>query len=189
MDLNDDGLHTIAAPSSFESDGPFEIWFYNHGEAVHVHCTLDDALSSVARLADGNHYVERGATYPVVVDAEPVDGTVTGELTIATGYGATRATTTVTIGEADDDTPGVETDEILSKPKRREPEPPSLLDRLASLNVFAPFGISLWLLLFGLAVIALAAAVASVLESPFVVAGAVLVGLGVLVALWVSRGP
>jgi hypothetical protein len=188
VDLNDDGLHTIAAPSSFDADGPFEIWFHNHGEAVHVHCSLDDSLSSVARLAESNHYVERGATYPVVVDAQPAGDPVAGELTIATGYGATTTRTTVTIGEEREERPSVDTDERLSKPKQPEPEPPSLLERLAAINVFYPFGISLWLILFGLLTILFAAYVAMQIEGPFVVAGAVLVAVGVLVALVLSRG-
>lgn len=188
VDLNDDGLHTIAAPSSFEADGPFEIWFHNHGEAVHIHCSLDDSLSSVARLAESNHYVERAATYPVVVDAQPDEEPVAGELTIATGYGATTTRTRVTIGEEHEERPHVDTDERLSKPKQPEPEPPSLLERVAAFNLFRPFGISLWLIVFGLLAIGLAAYTAMQIEGPFVVAGAVLVTVGVLVALVLSRG-
>ena len=186
VDLNEDGLHTIAAPSAFETDGPFEIWFHNHGEAVHVHCSLDDSLSSVARLGESNHYVDRAATYPVVVDTYPGDDPVSGELTIATGYGSKTTQTTVTVGPPEPETESVPTDKRLSKPKPREPPTPSIFERVAAINVFRPAGISVWLILFGLLAIGLAAYVAMLLESPIVVAGAVVVTLGVIAALILS---
>lgn len=186
VDLNEDGLHSIASPSAFETDGPFEIWFHNHGEAVHVHCSLDDSLSSVARLGESNHYVDRAATYPVVVDAYPGDDPVSGELTIATGYGSKTTRTTVTVGPPDPEPEGIPTDERFSKPKPREPETPSIFERIAAINVFRPAGISLWLILFGVLAIGLAAYVALLLESQIVVLGAIVVAFGVVTALVLS---
>ncbi|WP_253737959.1 DUF7524 family protein [Halohasta salina] len=130
VDLNRGGLHEIAAPSDFETDGPFEIRLRNHGEAVHVHCNLDDDLSAVASLAETNHYVEPYSRRSVPVDTRRIDTPVTGRLKIVTAYGAESAYTTVTVSPPGTVTESVTVDESLAKPQREAPEPPTPRERL-----------------------------------------------------------
>ena len=132
VDLNRGSLHEIAAPSTFETDGPFEIRLRNHGEAVHVHCNLDDDLSAVAGLGETNHYVEPYSRRSVQVDTRRTDTPVTGRLKIVTAYGAESAYTTVTVSPPGTVTESVAVDESLAKPQREAPEPPTPRERLAA---------------------------------------------------------
>jgi len=132
VDLNRDGLHEIAAPSAFETDGPFEIRLCNHGEAVHVHCNLDDDLSAVAGLAETNHYVEPYSRRTVQVDTRGTNTPVTGRLKIVTAYGAESAYTTVTVSPPGTVTESVAVDESLARPQREDPEPPTLRERMTA---------------------------------------------------------
>ncbi len=123
VDLNRDGLHEIAVPSSFETDGPFEVLLRNHGEAIHVHLNLDDELSAVARLGETNHYVEPYSQRSVRIETRAVSTPVTGRLKIVTGYGTKSTYSTVRLSPPGTVTDHVRVDESLAKPQRREPEP------------------------------------------------------------------
>ncbi len=132
VDLNRDGLHRIAAPSEFETDGPFEIRLRNHGEAIHVHLNLDDELAAAANLDESNHYVKPYSRRSVGIDTERIDSPVTGRLKTVTSYGAESAYTTVTISPPGTVTDHVAVDERLAKPQRTEPEPSTPRERLAA---------------------------------------------------------
>ena len=123
VDLNRDGLHEIAVPSSFETDGPFEVRLRNHGEAIHVHLNLDDELSRVAQLAETNQYVEPYSRRSVPIETNAVSTPVTGRLKVVTGYGTKSTYTTVKLSPPGTVTDHVVVDESLAKPQRREPEP------------------------------------------------------------------
>ena len=135
VDLNRDGLHRIAAPSEFETDGPFEIRLRNHGEAIHVHLNLDEELSTVGSLGESNHYVAPYSRRSVEIDTKRTDAPVTGRLKVVTSYGAESAYTTVTVSPPGTVTNRVAVDEQLAKPQRSEPDPPTLGARLAAIEV------------------------------------------------------
>lgn len=186
VDLNHDGLHSIAAPSAFETGGPFEIELTNHDQAVHVHLNLDDTLSTVAGLRANNHYVEPNRTRTVTVDVEPRANDVSGRLKVATGYGAELSYTTVTVTPPGEEPQRVDVDESLSIPKRPEPEEPTFAERLVAGDAFSVGGTSLPVIVLGLIAIALSAVAAASLESPAVLAGSIIVLAGVAVAVAIS---
>lgn len=132
VDLNRDGLHQIAAPAEFETDGPFEIRLRNHGEAIHVHLNLDEELSTVANLDESNHYVEPHSRRSVEIDTRRIDTAVTGRLKTVTSYGAESAYTSLTVSPPGTVTDRVAVDEQLAKPQRSEPEPSTPRERLAA---------------------------------------------------------
>ena len=181
VSLNDDGLHSITAPDSFETSGPVELLLDNHGEAVHVHLNLDETLSAVADIRANNHYVEPENERPVSVAVNPRSAAVTGRLKIATGYGSEVAYTTITVKPPSEDPNRVTVDESLSKPQREPPAEPTTAEQLADA---VAGGNSTGLLVgFGLLAVVLAVAIAATLESGVVVAGAIVVLLGVIVAV------
>ena len=124
VDLNRERLHAIEAPVEFTTDGSFYVDLSNHGEGVHVHLHLDDALSSIARLDESNVFVTAGSTkrMDIVVDDAP-STTRTGQLKVSTGYGAETTRIDVSIEPFEDEPRTVAVDESLSKPKATEPEP------------------------------------------------------------------
>ena len=181
VSLNDDGLHSISAPETFETSGPFEVLLDNYGEAVHVHLNLDETLSAVADIRANNHYVEPESERPVSATITPRSAAVTGRLKIATGYGAEVAYTTITVQPPTDDPSRVTVDESLATPQREPSAEPTTAGRLAA----AIAGKDSTGLLggFGLLAVVLAVAIAATLESGVVVAGAIVVLLGVIVAV------
>ena len=132
VDLNRDGLHEIAVPSSFETDGPFEVLLRNHGEAVHVHLNIDEELSTVANLAESNHYVEPHSHRSVRIETRPTNTAVTGRLKVVTAYGAESSYVSTTVSPPGTVTKHVEVDEQLAKPQRDEPTPPTSRERLGA---------------------------------------------------------
>jgi len=116
-DVNRTGIQTLSVPDAFETDGSFTVELRNHGEATHVHLHLDDALSSVAELDAGNHYVEADATRPVRVSVleEDRQETVRGKLKVVTAYGANTHWVDVTLTPTKKQP--VDVDPELSKPR------------------------------------------------------------------------
>jgi hypothetical protein len=133
VDLNRDGLHQIATPSSFETDGPFEIQLHNHGEAIHAHLNLDEELSAAANLAESNHYVEPYSSRSVEIDTRRISSSVTGRLKIVTGYGNESTYTEVTVSPPGTVTDRVDVDERLAKPQRNEPTASTPRQQLAAM--------------------------------------------------------
>lgn len=182
VDLNKEGLHSIAAPTEFQTGGPFEIQLENHGEAVHVHLNLDDTLSAVGQLRANNHYVEAGRSRRVTVDIEPRPSSIAGRLKIATGYGSEVSYTTVEVTPPNEEPHRVEVDETLAKPQRPEEPEPTGVEKWMNGAVGVP-GVVIG---FGLLAILIAVGVATTLESTAVVVGSLFVLLGVIVALAVA---
>ncbi len=182
IELNRDGLHEIAVPSSFETDGPFEVRLRNHGEAVHVHLNLEGELSRVTQLPESNHYVEPYSRRSVAIETHQVSAAVAGRLKIVTGHGTQSTYASVRLSPPGTVTNHVVVDESLAKPKRREPEPAPGEQLAAAL----PDAISLP----GVGVIAVLVAIiiAGVLtESAAVVVGSLVV-VGTLAAFVVAKG-
>lgn len=173
VDLNRESIHSLSVPAEFEAEGSFDVVLRNHGESVHVHVALDEALEAVATLEANNHYVEAGNERPVRVTVDG-RGTVRGELKVVTSYGATTRTVDVSLIEPSDVTEPVEVDESLSRPQPRE-EPDGVAGAVGDRISVPVLGLT------GLAV-AVAAVTAATVESTAVLAAAVVVVLAAVVA-------
>jgi len=186
VSLNNDGLHSIAAPETFETSEPFDVVLDNDGEAVHVHLNLDETLSAVADIRANNHYVEPTGSRPVGVNVDPRTAAVTGRLKIATGYGSEVAYTRITVQPPEADPTHVTVDESLATPQREAPTEPTAAERIGA--ALAEEGGSGLLVAFGLVAVLVAIVVAATLDSGVVIAGAVVVLLGVIVAVGLAVG-
>ena len=175
--LNRESLHSLEVPAAIETDGSFDVLLRNHGEAVHVHLHLDDALSELASLDANNHYVQADSERPVRVTVHR-EGDLHGKLKVVTSYGATTRYVDVDLVEPDETERTVQVDESLGKPRPREPEGAegrSLADRVES-----PVAI-----LAGLALV-LAVGVAVAVPTTAVRAGSAVVVLAVVVGLFLT---
>lgn len=119
--LNRESLHSLDVPEAVETDGSFDVVLANHGEAVHVHLHLDDALSRLASLDANNHYVQAESERPVRVTVHE-QGAVRGKLKVVTGYGAETRYVDVDVTEPAPSEERVQVDESLAKPAPKEPE-------------------------------------------------------------------
>jgi len=119
VDVNKDGLHTLAVPGSFRASGSFDVRLQNHGEATHVYLHLDDALSSIASIPESHHYVATNDTQVVHVSAQE-GSTGDGTLEVTTAHGATSERVTVEIGPEEEEEQSVEVDESLADPAPQE---------------------------------------------------------------------
>jgi hypothetical protein len=133
VELNRGRLHAVEAPVEFTSDGSFYVDLSNHGEGVHVHLHLDDALSRVARLEESNVFVAGDTTSRVDVVVDQPSTAVTGRLKVSTGYGAETTSVDVTVEPFEEQTRQVAVDESLSKPKPKEPQRSPVTRGLSSL--------------------------------------------------------
>jgi hypothetical protein len=174
--LNRAELHAVEVPDSFETTGSFEIDLRNHGTSLHVHLHLDDALSAVADIEAANHFIDGETQRAVRVH---VDGhgelPVRGKLKIASAYGAQTRYVDVELTEPEAEQNTVEVDESLAEPPS-EPDPDP-----GSSSVVSP---ELVVLAFGVLAVLAAGAIAVVVDNTLVVAGAVVVLVGVLVATY-----
>lgn len=186
VELNGDGLHTIAAPASFESDGPFVVVLDNAGAAVHAHVHLDDTLSSVARLESGNHYVEEESTEDVHVNVSVPGEPVTGTLRVVTGYGAEEARVTVTLNPESASESAVEVDEDFSRPPRREPDR-SPVEKLAETLSVPPRAVVPLLALVGVSLLVAAVVVATVQSTALVLGVGVVIGAMLVATVFLVR--
>jgi hypothetical protein len=171
-------LHSLEVPPSFEVTGSFDVRLVNHGKSVHVHLHLDDALSRVARLDAGNHYVEGNSErmIHVEVDEDTIDAidedTLLGKLKVAVGYGATTRWIDIEVSPPDDGNDGVRVDESLTTPQH-EPEPEPLISNPA-----------LPVLAIGAIALLVAALTALLINDTTILLGSIIVLGGVLVALF-----
>ncbi len=114
--LNRQSLHSLEVPASFETDDSFDVRLINHGEPVHVHVHLDDALSEIAAIEATNHYVDADSQRPVGVSLRE-EGSVLGKLKVATGYGAETRYVDVRVTEPAEEADEVRVDESLAQPQ------------------------------------------------------------------------
>jgi len=166
-------LHAVEVPDRFEATGSFDVRLVNHGTSLHVHLHLDDDLSEVAALEAPNHYVEGDAERVVRVevadpDARPEE--LFGRLKVVSAYGAQTRWVDVELHTPETEET-VEVGESLRRPPPREPDDGGV-DRPAVV-----VGV------LGVAALAVAGAGAALLGDPLVVAGALVVFVGVVVAL------
>lgn len=114
--INRTRLHSVEAPDSFTTAGSFDVELHNHGEAVHVHVHLDDALSEVASIEAINHHLRAGATRRVPVAVRRDDRSATGRLKVASAYGAETRYVDLSLRAVEPTKPPVEVDAALGKP-------------------------------------------------------------------------
>ena len=117
-------LHELDVPAAFEASRSFDVMLVNHGESLHVHLHLDDALSEVASMNASNHYVEGDSQRAIRIDVDtdrlPDDG-VFGRLKIASAYGSETRWIDLELEPPREERRTVEVDEELAKPKPKEP--------------------------------------------------------------------
>jgi hypothetical protein len=175
--LNRAELHAVEVPDSFETTGSFEVELANHGTSLHVHLNLDDDLSAVADIEATNHFVD-GETQQVVrvrVDGEG-ELPARGKLKVVSAYGAQTRYVDVELTDPEEQRRSVEVDESLAEPPS-DPDPGT-----GSSSVVA--NPELAVLAFGVLAVVAAGAIAVFVDSTLVIAGAVVVLLGVLVATY-----
>ena len=117
--VNRESLHSLEVPDRFETDDSFEILLINHGEPIHVHLHLDDALSELAALEAPNHHVDRESERAVRVTVHS-HGSTFGKLKVVTSYGATTRYVDVDLVEPTETDEPVQVDESLSQPQPRD---------------------------------------------------------------------
>jgi len=184
--VNRTELHGLEVPNSFEVTGSFVVEITNHGEPLHVHLHLDDALSEVARLEASNHHVDAESTRRVEVAVDPREA-VRGKLKVVTAYGATTRYIDLVVDRPEREKDPVQVDESLNKPKPRQSPGPSgggpsgggPNESTGGLLVERP---ELAVLAFGGVALAVAVLAAVVLQNVIVVLGSLVVVAGVLVA-------
>lgn len=114
VNVNRGDLYAVEAPGSFETTGSFRVRLRNHGEPVHVHLRLDDALSEAVRLPTGNLYVEADGERVILLESTGPDRGASGALEVATGYGREKSTVEVTVRPPSEEE--VTVDQTLSEP-------------------------------------------------------------------------
>ena len=171
-------LHAVEVPGTFETEGSFDVALKNHGNSIHMHVHLDDALSAVADLTATNHHVD-GETERVVhvdVDEERLGPEpVRGKLKVVSAYGASTRWVDVVIAEPEEEDSTVRVDESLAEPR---PKPES---ETAGGPVFASPTVPVVAL--GAIAVVVALVVAVVVDDAIVLGGAFAVVFAVLLAM------
>lgn len=170
-------LHALEVPASVEVTGSFDVRLVNHGESLHIHLHLDDALSEVASIDAGNHYVEGDSERRVRIEIDPGsvdddDGTL-GKLKVASAYGAETRWVDVEIQPPETTENSVEVGESLAKPKPREPDQSGVFD-----------GSEILVLALGAVALLVAALTAILIQNTMILLGSLVVLAGVLIALY-----
>ena len=179
--VNRDQLHGLEVPDGIKVSGSFDVVLQNHGESVHVHLHLDDALSSIATLSANNHHVESDSTRRITVDVSGTES-IRGKLKVATAYGGTTRYVDIVFTKPEPQSRDVTVDESLSKP-----QPQANTTRTRDRDV-GTFDISIRpeiaVLALGAVALAVAIAAALLLENIVVLLGSFVVLAGVLVAIY-----
>jgi hypothetical protein len=191
VSVSETELHAIDTAESFAAPGRFLVAVTNHGRDAHVHLSLDEGLAGVARVEETNVYVPRDGTREVEVAVDPGVGHATGTLVVETGYGARRVAVDVEVGSPEGDP--VPVDERLGHPAEGgegggDPSPPprdgggdgSGLGTTATDPSLPSGTVSVGVL--ALVALVVAVGVAAVVNDPVVIAGVVVVLVGVLAA-------
>ncbi|QSG06213.1 DUF7524 family protein [Halapricum desulfuricans] len=179
--VNRDRLHGLEVPNEVEVSGSFDVVLQNHGESVHVHLHLDDALSEVATLAANNHHVASDSTRRVTVDVSG-SGPARGKLKVVTAYGATTRYVDVVLTEPEHEPRDITVDESLSKPQPRNTSSRSGTTDTDVSDL--PLRPEIAVLGLGAVALVIAAVAALVLDNTVVVLGSLVVLAGVLVAVY-----
>ena len=175
-----DGPNTLtASASSLEviGGGTVGLVLDNRGTPVHAHCRLTGDLAAVASLERSNYFVDAGEETYVPIQVPDVGQEVRGTLEVSTGYGANAVSIELTATGSR----SIALDETLGEPRKREPEP-SPVDALADGIGLEPA--TLGVLALGVVAVGVALSTAAVVGGTSAFVGVLVVGVGVLVALW-----
>jgi len=171
-------LHEVEVPGTFETEGSFDVALKNHGNSIHMHLHLDDALSTVATLTATNHHVD-GETERVIrveVDEDRLGPEpVRGKLKVVSAYGASTRWVDVVLREPEDEDDTVRVDESLAEPSPK-PDPET-----GGGSVFASPAVPVVAL--GVVAVVVALVLAMLVDDIVVLGGAVAVVIAVLVAM------
>ena len=171
-------LHGVEVPGTFETEGSFDVALKNHGNSIHMHVHLDDALSAVASLTATNHHVD-GETERVLrveVDEDRLGPEpVRGKLKVVSAYGASTRWVDVVIRKPEDEDDTVRVDESLAEPR---PKPEA--ETGGGPTVASP---AVPVIALGAVAIVVALVVAVLVDDVVVLGGAVTVVFAVLVAM------
>jgi len=170
-------LHALEVPDSFEASDSFDLRLVNHGQSVHVHLHLDDALSEVATVDASNHFVDGQSERALRVHVNG-DGTARGRLKIASAYGAETRYIDIEIVEPEKSEEAVTVDDSLSQPQPRPTDTDS--EPLGGVSDSPELGV----LGLGVLAVVVAAVAALIIDSTIVLVGALAVLVGVLVAMY-----
>jgi len=179
--VNRESLHELEVPDAFETDGSFDIGVVNHGQSVHVHLHLEDDLSEIATIEASNHFVDGESQRAVHVSVNG-SGEATGTLKIASAYGAETRYVTVRVTEPEETEQTVEVGESLSEPQPKEPESGGGGTGLTAVVDNPEFAV----LVLGVVALVAATVTALVVDDVVVVAGALVVLVGVLVGVYIA---
>lgn len=125
VELNGDGVHSIAVPDRFTTTTPFSIELANLGRATHVHLRPDDDLDPAVSIGAVNHYVEAEGRKRIHVSTAAVEEPVRGKLKVVTGYGSNTKYVEVRVDPPVETAPDeVVVDERFAEPPERTPPPP-----------------------------------------------------------------
>ena len=200
--INRTRLHSVETPDGFETTGSFDIELENHGEAVHVHVHLDDALSEAASVEGINHHLRPGATKRIPVAVHDDERSVSGRLKVAAAYGAETRYVDLSLRAVRPTKPPVEVDAALGKPANREhgsrlgsgsgSNPSGSSGSAGSGDVLSAGvfggrdGVGRPAAALGVLVVLLAVLAVVTIDSPLLLVGAVAVLVGAVVAGYVS---
>ena len=179
--VNRSSLHSLEVPERFETDGSFDVRLINHGEPLHVHLHLDDALSDLASIEASNHHVGRESQRVVRVRVHR-PGSVFGKLKIVSSYGAETRYVDVDLEEPTETDEPVQVDESLSKPQPKSSDDSSDATRRGT-SMAEERNLPMPVLGFGGFAVVLALGVAAVLGGTVAWVGALVVCLAVAAAV------
>jgi hypothetical protein len=164
----------VVAPESYEATGGFGIAIRNEGPPTHVHVSFSGDLGRVVTVEEGTHFLEADRALDIDVAADPGADTASGELQIATGYGAEEATVAVTVERP----PEVPVDESLTRPAsgQRSQDEPTL-----DAPLWPTLGVA------GTVVVLAVALAATIGEGLALLVGGLVVLAGLGVAAWLLR--
>ena len=169
-------LHALEVPAAVEVTGSFDVRLVNHGQSLHIHLHLDDALSEVASIDASNHYVEGDSERHVRIEVDSGgvddDGTL-GKLKVASAYGAETRWIDVKLQPPETTENSVEVDESLAKPKPRKPDQSRMFN-----------GSEILVLALGAVALLVAALTAILIQNTVILLGSLVVLAGVLVGLY-----
>lgn len=169
--------------ASIETDRTFDLAVINHGEPVHLHVNPTEAIADALSVEGTNRYVDAGESTRIPITVAGHVGPLTGNLELATRFGANAAAIEVTLTGGVGDAQRVDVDEQLATPPRIEETdegPIALLADVVTVETLA---------LLGLVAVALLAGFATtvVVNGPVAWFGPAVVLSGVVVALFLLR--
>ncbi|AWB26384.1 DUF7524 family protein [Halococcoides cellulosivorans] len=123
VQISRDGLHELSVPAEIRVTGAFDIGVTNHGESVHLHVHLEDALADVASVPATNHFLEADDRRSIPVEMAPPESTFRGKVKLVSAHGSCTRYVDVVVEPPEAAEQTVRVDESLAHPQERPPTP------------------------------------------------------------------